>query len=106
VGNPHERPGGANVVSSVDLGKLPSRFAGQKWSRDLIAEFPKDCDPCGERGEIHTIVVGGPMFKKRIEVEICEVMQRDGLLMLTSCQWAKRIVKLEGVGDENKLRVG
>jgi len=40
-------------VSSVDLNKLPSRFAGQKWSRDLIAEFPKDCDPCGENGEIH-----------------------------------------------------
>jgi len=65
-------------VSSVDLGKLSSRFAGQKWSRDLIAEFPKDCDPCGENGEIHTIVVGGPMFEKRIEVGVGEVVQRDG----------------------------
>jgi uncharacterized protein (TIGR00290 family) len=65
-------------VSSVDLGRLPSRFAGQRWSRNLIAEFPKDCDPCGENGEIHTVVVGGPMFKRRIEVEIGEVVQQDG----------------------------
>jgi uncharacterized protein (TIGR00290 family) len=65
-------------VSSVDLGKLPLRFVGQKWSRELIAEFPKDCDPCGENGEIHTVVVAGPMFEKRIKVEIGEVVQRNG----------------------------
>jgi diphthamide synthase (EF-2-diphthine--ammonia ligase) len=44
----------------------------------LIAEFPKDCDPCGENGEIHTVVVAGPMFEKRIKVEIGEVVQRNG----------------------------
>lgn len=65
-------------VSSVDLGKLPSHFAGQKWARDLIAEFPKDCDPCGENGEIHTVVIGGPMFEKSIKVEIGEVVQLNG----------------------------
>ena len=65
-------------VSSVDLGKLASRFAGQKWSRDLIAEFPKDCDPCGENGEIHTVVVGGPMFRKSILVRVGDIVNRDG----------------------------
>ena len=65
-------------VSSVDLGKLSSRFAGQKWSRDLIAEFPKDCDPCGENGEIHTVVVGGPMFRKSILVRVGDIVNRDG----------------------------
>ena len=65
-------------ISSVDLKKLPSRFAGQKWSRDLIAEFPKDCDPCGENGEIHTVVVGGPMFRKTILVRIGDIVNRNG----------------------------
>jgi uncharacterized protein (TIGR00290 family) len=65
-------------VSSVDLKKLPSRFAGQKWSRNLIAEFPKDYDPCGEHGEIHTVVVGGPMFRKTIPVRVGEIVQRNG----------------------------
>jgi uncharacterized protein (TIGR00290 family) len=65
-------------VSSVDLKKLPSRFAGRKWSRDLLAEFPKDCDPCGENGEIHTVVVGGPMFRKTILVRVGEIVNRNG----------------------------
>jgi uncharacterized protein (TIGR00290 family) len=65
-------------VSSVDLNKLPSHFAGQKWSRDLIAEFPKDCDPCGENGEIHTVVVGGPMFRNTILVRVGDVVNRNG----------------------------
>ncbi len=65
-------------VSSVDLKKLPSRFAGRKWSRDLLAEFPKDCDPCGENGEIHTVVVGGPMFRKTVLVRIGDIVNRNG----------------------------
>jgi uncharacterized protein (TIGR00290 family) len=65
-------------VSSVDLKKLPARFAGCKWSRDLIAEFPEDIDPCGENGEIHTVVVGGPMFRETILVTIGEIVERDG----------------------------
>jgi diphthamide synthase (EF-2-diphthine--ammonia ligase) len=65
-------------ISSVDLEKLPASFVGHRWSRDLLKELPAEVDPCGENGEIHTIVVGGPMFKKRIEVEVGEVVQRDG----------------------------
>jgi uncharacterized protein (TIGR00290 family) len=65
-------------VSSVDLKKLPSRFAGQKWSRNLVAEFPNDCDPCGENGEAHTVVVGGPMFTKTIPVTIGEIIEQNG----------------------------
>jgi len=65
-------------VSSVDLKKLPLCFAGRKWSRELIAELPKDCDPCGENGEIHTIVVGGPMFREPISISVGQVVERDG----------------------------
>jgi diphthamide synthase (EF-2-diphthine--ammonia ligase) len=65
-------------ISSVDLKKLPASFVGCQWSRDLLKELPAEVDPCGENGEIHTIVVGGPMFKKSIEVEVGEVVQRDG----------------------------
>jgi uncharacterized protein (TIGR00290 family) len=65
-------------VSSVDLKKLPSSFAGRKWSRELIAELPQGCDPCGENGEIHTVSVGGPMFRKAIPVTIGEIVERNG----------------------------
>jgi len=65
-------------VSSVDLKKLPSRFAGLRWTKELIAQFPRGADPCGENGEIHTIVVGGPMFRETVPVRIGEVVERNG----------------------------
>lgn len=65
-------------VSSVDLKKLQSRFAGRKWSRELIAEFPQDCDPCGENGEIHTVVVDGPIFQKAVPTIVGEIVERNG----------------------------
>jgi uncharacterized protein (TIGR00290 family) len=65
-------------VSSVDLEKLPAHFAGRQWSRALIAELPNDCDPCGENGEIHTVVVGGPMLRRSIPVTVGEIVERSG----------------------------
>jgi uncharacterized protein (TIGR00290 family) len=65
-------------ISSVDLKKLPESFVGRRWSHDLLKELPAGVDPCGENGEIHTIVVGGPMFEKRIDVEVGRVVQRNG----------------------------
>lgn len=65
-------------ISSVDVKRLPASFAGLCWSRDLLKELPSGVDPCGENGEIHTIVVDGPMFEKRIEIERGEVVERNG----------------------------
>ena len=65
-------------VSSVDLKKLHAGFVGRRWSRDLLKELPTGVDPCGENGEFHTIVVAGPMFQRGIEVEVGEVVQRNG----------------------------
>jgi uncharacterized protein (TIGR00290 family) len=70
--------GVAAYISSVDLKKLPSRCAGRKWSRKLIGEFPEECDPCGENGEIHTVVVGGPMFRRTVPVRVGATVERNG----------------------------
>jgi uncharacterized protein (TIGR00290 family) len=65
-------------ISSVDLAKLPSRFAGRRWSRETIKEFPAGTDPCGENGEIHSVVAAGPMFCRTIPVLVGETIERDG----------------------------
>ena len=65
-------------ISSVDLKKLPASYAGQRWSRELLDQLPEGIDPCGENGEIHTVVVGGPMFARPIPVEVGEVVERSG----------------------------
>jgi uncharacterized protein (TIGR00290 family) len=66
------------TVSSVDLAKLPAAVAGRRWSRELIAEFPPGIDPCGEYGEIHTVVTGGPMLREPIPVRVGEIVVRGG----------------------------
>jgi len=65
-------------VSSVDLKRLSGEMVGREWSRELINELPEDCDPCGENGELHTIVTGGPMFRESIPVRVGRIVRRDG----------------------------
>jgi uncharacterized protein (TIGR00290 family) len=72
------RAGLGAYVSSVDLAKLPATFAGRLWSQEMIADLPPECDPCGENGEIHTVVVAGPMLAEQIAVTVGEVVERDG----------------------------
>ncbi|MFO7963351.1 MAG: hypothetical protein R6U50_05470 [Desulfobacterales bacterium] len=65
-------------VSCVDLKKLPAEMVGLRWTRDFLSRLPAEVDLCGENGEFHTIVVNGPMFEHRIEIEIGDVVHREG----------------------------
>ncbi len=68
------------VVTCVDPAQLPASFAGRIFDESLLADLPADVDPCGERGEFHTFVFGGPGFSSPIDVEIGEVVERDGFV--------------------------
>ncbi|MBW2072366.1 MAG: ATP-binding protein, partial [Deltaproteobacteria bacterium] len=50
----------------------------RRWCAELLRDLPDGVDPCGENGEMHTIVVDGPMFQKRLEVQVGQVVQRNG----------------------------
>jgi uncharacterized protein (TIGR00290 family) len=65
-------------LATVDLKKLPSKFAGRKFDRQLLADLPEGVDPCGENGEFHTCVVRAPIFSHRIPVAPGERVDRDG----------------------------
>jgi uncharacterized protein (TIGR00290 family) len=62
----------------VDLKQLPQHFAGRRFDRALLAEFPDTADPCGENGEFHSFVAAGPMLKARISVAVGDTIERDG----------------------------
>jgi diphthamide synthase (EF-2-diphthine--ammonia ligase) len=62
----------------VDLAALPAAFAGRSFDDALLADLPAGVDPCGERGEFHTCVTGGPMFSRAIPVEAGETVEREG----------------------------
>lgn len=66
------------VLTAVDPKQLASEFCGRYFDTSLLKELPQGVDPCGENGEFHSFVFDGPMFSKPVEVEIGEVVERDG----------------------------
>ena len=68
------------VLTCVDSRQLSSEFAGRQFDEQLLKELPPHVDPCGERGEFHTFAYAGPMFSQPVEVEVGEVVERDGFV--------------------------
>ena len=56
------------TVVCVDPRKLPASFAGRRFDAAFLADLPAGVDPCGENGEFHTCVTGGPMFRAPVDV--------------------------------------
>lgn len=58
------------IIVSTNSDFLGNEFLGRQIDLNLIQELLKlKIDPCGENGEFHTFVVGGPLFKKRIKIK-------------------------------------
>jgi uncharacterized protein (TIGR00290 family) len=56
-------------IVTVRESKLDASFLGRDLSEDLLAEFvTRDVDPCGERGEYHTVVWSCPAFASPLRV--------------------------------------
>jgi uncharacterized protein (TIGR00290 family) len=68
------------VLTCVDPRKLPASFAGRAFDERLLAELPIGVDPCGENGEFHTFVHAGPQFRAPLDIEVGEVIERDGFV--------------------------
>ncbi len=64
----------------VDPRYLDASFAGREFDEKLIEELPEGVDPCGERGEFHTVAYAGPMFKAALRLDQGETVLREGFL--------------------------
>ena len=53
-------------LACVDTRHLDETFVGREFDRSLLRDLPAAVDPCGERGEFHSCVYAGPMFKQAI----------------------------------------
>ncbi len=60
------------VICSLSDNKLTEDFLGKTLDEELLQEFPKDIDPCGENGEFHTFCYDAPMFSEPISVKFGE----------------------------------
>jgi uncharacterized protein (TIGR00290 family) len=68
------------IIVCVDPHRLDTSFAGRDYDEDLLADLPSGVDPCGERGEFHTFVGAGPIFRRPIACKRGEVVERDGFV--------------------------
>jgi uncharacterized protein (TIGR00290 family) len=65
------------ILTCVDTIQLAPEFVGREFDEELLADFPESVDPCGERGEFHTCVYDGPIFRRPIHLERGERVRRD-----------------------------
>ena len=68
-----------SIIVTVKADLLGKEFLGKTVDRQLLSYLTgqvKNVTPCGEAGEYHTLVIDGPLFKKRLEITKSETVSR------------------------------
>lgn len=66
-----------SIITCVDSERMSGSFAGRVYDHDLLADLPRNIDPCGENGEFHSFAFDGPIFRKPVSFIKGEVVLRD-----------------------------
>jgi uncharacterized protein (TIGR00290 family) len=66
------------IICTVDPKKLDPKFCGRDYDHEFLSDIPESVDPCGENGEFHTFVYGGPIFKEKVQVMVGDIVEREG----------------------------
>lgn len=87
--------GFTSIIVAVRADLLGPGWLGRHFNagflHDLAAYNPA-ITPCGEAGEFHSLVIDGPLFKKRLEITGSNVEQRDNhwFLNIQKCELAEK----------------
>jgi uncharacterized protein (TIGR00290 family) len=65
------------VTVCVDNHFLGREFVGRTIDAEFVSDLPPAVDVCGENGEYHSFVYGGPIFGRAIAHEVGEVVLRE-----------------------------
>jgi diphthine-ammonia ligase len=82
------------VVVSVKQGTLGEEWLGRRLDQKFLDDISllEGITPCGEAGEYHSLVIDGPVFKKRLELTKTEKVSRDNhwFLDILECKLAAK----------------
>lgn len=78
------------VITCVDPKQIPKEFVGKEFDKSFLDSLPETIDPCGEKGEFHSFVFDGPMFKESLEISLGNVVLRDGFVFI-DVTWIKGV---------------
>jgi diphthine-ammonia ligase len=73
------------VLVAVRADLLGEEWLGRRIDEKFVADLQAidaSIDPCGENGEFHTLVLDGPIFKKRLKITRSEETLRERLWFL------------------------
>jgi uncharacterized protein (TIGR00290 family) len=72
------------IVVSGKKDVMDKKWIGRRVDRHLLEYLRKKpgVDVCGENGEYHTLVIGGPLFKEKINITSSGIIERDNYWFL------------------------
>jgi len=77
----------AVIVSTSDK-LIDEGWVGQRLDRKFLSYLKtRNVDLCGENGEYHTLVVNGPLFRRRIEIVESKTINRDNRWLLDTVKY-------------------
>ena len=66
------------VIKCLHKEQLPESFLGKTLSNEVLDEMEEyGIDLCGENGEYHTVVLDGPLFKKKIRYTLGDILELE-----------------------------
>ncbi len=75
--------GYAATLTCIEEAKADPAWLGQTLSEEVVAAFEaRGIDACGERGEYHTLVTDGPLFRAPLRVVYGEAHVEGGFRQL------------------------
>jgi len=76
------------VIVSAQAKLIDADWIGRRADRSFMEHLKaKNIDLCGENGEYHTLVVNGPLFKRRIEITESKTIKRDNYWFLDTVRY-------------------
>jgi uncharacterized protein (TIGR00290 family) len=71
------------MLCCVDTSQLDPEYCGRHYDAALLDALPAGVDPCGERGEFHTLSYAGPLFRQPLKLRPGESVLRDERFQFT-----------------------
>ncbi len=69
--------GSTALIVTARAPLLDATWLGRPLQRGMLSEFEqRGVDPCGERGEYHTLVIESPLFNSPLPVSLGDSVQR------------------------------
>jgi len=84
------------MVVATDAGRMGKDWLERNIDRLFLKELNPQIDPCGEKGEFHTLVYDGPIFKKPVKF-------KTGRKLLKDNRWLLEVVLQNKPGGDNSV---